>query len=123
LQPFFIDDYPSFHRRLNLFSFISRPSNDLESPMKGSSPARAWPAGHMSDIEGGASPSGSPSSSPKNNKRNPKSHPPPSTDDESEGEMKKPTRKSNIRNSFNLQPGNYLKQPNARRVSISNGTQ
>jgi hypothetical protein len=121
LQPFFIDDYPSFQRRLNLFSFISRPSNDLESPMKGSSsPAKAWPAGHMSDIEGGASPSGSPSSSPKNNKRNPKSHPPPSTDDESEGEIKKPTSKSNIRNSFNLQRG---KHPNARCVSISNGTQ
>ncbi len=50
----------------------------------------------MSDYEGGVSPSGSPSSSPKHNKKQPRTHPPPSTDDESEGEMKKPS-KSDIR--------------------------
>ena len=65
--------------------------------MKGSlSPAKAWPAGHMSDYEGGMSPSGSPSSSPKNSKKTSRNPPPPSTDDESEGEMKKPSKSNQV---------------------------
>lgn len=72
--------------------------------MKGSlSPMKAW--AHMSDYEGGVSPSVSPSSSPKNSKKHPRrTHPPPSTDDESDGEIKKPS-KSNICTACGLQFG------------------
>lgn len=72
---------------------LLRSNSELESPAKVSlSPARAWPAGHMSDYEGGPSPSGSPSSSPKNKKKSSRTrpHPSPSTDDESEVETKRP---------------------------------
>ena len=74
--------------------------------MKGSlSPMKAWPVGHMSDYEGGISPAGSPSSSPKNRKKpsRTRTHPPHSTDDESEGETKKPSSKLNINTKELLQ--------------------
>lgn len=66
--------------------------------MKGSlSPMKPWPGGQVSDYEGGGSPHGSPSSSPKTRKKpsRPGIHLPPSTDDESEGEIKKPSSMSN----------------------------
>ncbi|XP_028403543.1 rho GTPase-activating protein 45-like isoform X2 [Dendronephthya gigantea] len=84
----------------------------LPCPNNPRSPAKAWPAGQMSDYEGGPSPSASPSSSPKNTKKPTRTrpHPAPSTDDESEGEMKRP-RTSHSKGSKSSKPERRGKTP------------
>ena len=70
---------------------MARSSNDIDSPVKGS-------LGQTINDEGHASPSRSPSPSPKHGKLESRKHHPHSTDDESDGDMKKPrpSSKSNL---------------------------